>query len=1313
MKSGQGVKKGTSDAKEKLENHRGNALMRNSTSSKEKEAQVEESWSVVRASKSSTLSQFAASEHVVHAAKGSAQAAFTPAETPVAPRSRTPTPVMAPPTASDARTNDEEDQMSIPTPSIRTIRLSTSPKAERSPAAAESTARSRMAAGLSPTSMDSIPFSWSDSTKTGTSIEFAMDGASSEDTMSVQVSPRRCSPCAVENGASGDIDAQRLPGKHDDVGHHAAAVSDRRSESSLELCVGDDTLEKKALTPSVMAAGDDEKGQKEGERLKASKQTAPGSSKQAPSSTQREASRKRAGSAGKATRHGAYAVSSADPKAKSSYADIGAKAAMLSQVNSLLATRDQPKTSGASKRKGKTPRGEQRSTFSSRGHDLVDSALLSSHSSSEGSLRHRRSCGSVNSIGEESAECLPNRQGHSGRGSRVTPVRYNEEYDDDQQSVSTTERVREFNAPRSCRDVNVGSIVRGRSGGMFSGVANERSWRTPSAPWGAYHYRDQGLWGSRHCHSLSQSPVRRHGSRYMAVGGLDGAALVQECLIELQTYGRERSFDSKRPRRRRHSDEVTQRRSPIKDVCDGERERRLSQHGRASASSRVSPVGRNRRYSEDSDVLDDEHRMHSHRSLSDEASPRHRWRLRCDSEARRPPPLCADPARFHHISFSSSYTDNDAYATAAVTGAERSCSRSERRRSGRNRGDVKDQYGSAAGQRVRFAVASSLIGGDAEKKEELLESSHFNEGRRGNSRYREEAGRSPRSKARHTRSKSVQATGDGEHLRYDCEDRRGSRVRGGGWVDRCDGAGAYDNRRCGSALDYGDADSDASRRHNSPDGDGCGGLGRSQRYRTPPVAASPTRKSPLRSRCGMYPLDLAVGVQPGRTRYKSLTSPVSSPVRGRQALSAASVKRTTPLQRASQSRVSSTTSAQLSEKELLAEVESKLGALEQQIADDDAEREHAMRRSPFERLYHLNNRRERDERRNKVFQLNLLERIRERILSGSLEEEIARKEERLRKQKEMLTSPDGVFVRLYQNASPCRSSTNIAAAAAEDSGSKSAQDGNGGSRANVNTTGVSSRPASTTRSRMSKTESQALSNRLYASATATKQKKEDMAKRFLEERRHREVEELLIARLAGKIQLDRTRERASANRRLQTPAQLEEEARTQLKKLREEDPNGYEKKLLRGPVLSQEEWDMQAARLWKHGYVSKEKLEAQRKVLELKSCTFHPLIKTLPGSEAVAKRDHTHGSGSKGKNSDERSYGSADGAQDHCKADRCMELYHRGMQAKERGEALRDEHDREARLRILRSRMACDHHFRRRVELDPSLAERFIKSLVV
>ncbi|KAG5488547.1 hypothetical protein JIQ42_00154 [Leishmania sp. Namibia] len=1300
-KAGLRFKKGSSEAAAKVDSGLGSASLRKSTTSAAGRADVVKHTEQSRAAPAPECaagSQIAASAHLEEAAKSTVQ----PVSTYPPSRSRTvkPTPVTLAAASAGEKSEDGRGVISIyPLP---VTKRSTSPTPGTSLPAAEGAVHSRVASGLSATVVESIVFSGSESLA-GTSIRFAVDSASPERAMSVEASHCNRIHSDVKRNKSCPIGAQRSPVGLKAADHPMCAISSQTSQSSLDIHIEDDELAQEAPVKVAEAAVRNEAPQSESQPSESPKMITSGSSKPVSLVGQREALDKGSEIVGDPTHCVTYPVALVGQPLETDRTDRVFKAAGPSEARPTRASEDEARPN-ASKQNTKSLDAVQQCLPSPRGRDLMDSAPPCSRSQSVGSVDHRES---RDSAGQESVDLPPRRERHRRRRRRLIPAGE----DPEDWSGEFAQRALEGGAFRYHRNAAVDTGERGSSIHARGEKANGHSRRTDPSHSKVDYFSDRELSGMEYCHLSSRRPVRCADSQHITFENLDGGALVRQCLMEVMEDDRESAQSWHLPRHRRRSSEAVQRRSLMKHIYNRERERYLPLHGSVSPASSVSPVERHRKDDRDDDnTSGDENRTRSRRCRSNGA-PLHRGRAYAEREARSTPPLCADPLRSHRISFYDDDTDHDLYAASAVTRSEALRALPDRSRVRGSRGGKDDRYRSATGQSARLAVSNSSSNEVVEYEDELRPYPPANHVRRNNRHYREDAGLSPWAKERRTDSRRGLMAEEQEHSRHHYGRHRASELRGSEWV----------RRRRGCNLDFDDDYSGVPRRRDPLERDDHSGQSRSRSCRTPRTLAPPAYDSPRRSRRGTYREDLNAEVQPGTVGCSSLASPASSPVRGRRERRAASTKETTPLRRASRNRTSSVGSAPLSEKELLDEVKWKLDVLEQQIADEDVERERAMMRSPFERLYHLNNRRDRDERRKKVFQLNRLERIRDRLISGSLEEALARKEERLRKQQEMLTSPKGVFMRLYHSSSPRRFSADVVCPA-EDSGDKSAREGNGSSRASVNATvdptAASGQSASMAISRMSKAEWQAMGKRLYERAAAMKRKKEEMAKQRLEERQQRQAEELLIARLAWQIQLDRSRSRGSATRRPQTPAQLEEEARAELKKLRKEDPTGYEKKVLRGRVLSKAERDMHAMRLSQQGYLSKMKLEARKKVLELKNCTFRPIINEFPGSAQFSTHDYTHSedghehSGG-GTDDEEHSKVGTHRARPHHEANRFAILYRKGMQAKERGEALRDQRDREARLKILRSRMASDHHFRRRVELDPSLAERFMKSLVV
>ncbi|KAG5463975.1 hypothetical protein LSCM1_00151 [Leishmania martiniquensis] len=1305
-KASHSVKKGLSEASVKIESHPESASLHKTAASSPRTADFEKPMGKLTgaapAPTSAAECSHAASAHSEHADASTAHAV------PTASASR-PRAVICDSAAHavfSARTNSEGHRATIPVSPLPTARQSGSPAPETSRRAAEGAAHSRVASGQSGTPGESIVFSLSDSIA-GTSIQFATDSAAPEHVLSGEASVSSRASGGVKKSRSPNMGAQRSPAEHNNAGHHAAALSAFTSPASLDIRIEDGEQLQESATKVAAAAVEGEGRHPKHQSSQSHKMQTSGTSTRVPSSRKREVRGKLAEAAGGSTRHATYPALPVDLPLKGSRTPTAPKTAAPATVRPSGVSRDDRRALNASRQKTKTLRAEQQyPSSSSRGRGFLDPSLSSSRSWSGGSADHREPRDTLNSGGEESAEHLPRRVPHQGRRLRLIPGENGAEG----WSVSSAEGVSERELFRHHRDATADAGESGRSSRARSGKASRQQRHTDPGLLPAGCYRSGELAWVEHRRSSSRRPMRYPFSQHVSLENLDGGALVHECLMEVMKDGGEGARTPHHSRQRRRSGNAIHQRSLTKHINHSEGERYYPLRGSISAASSVSPVERHRKGSDDGNAPGGENRARRHRYRSN-GSPLHpRWHFSVEREARATSPLYADPGSSHRISFYDDDTNSDLYSASAVPRREELRALPDRPRSRRSRGRQGDWYGSAVGQSARSAITSVSGEGDSEYDDELR-SSLVAHGRGQHSLRQEDADVSPWSKEHRAGSRPRQAVGE-EYLRRHYEGEGTSELQG---------SQVRAHRRQGSQFDDSYHCSGVPRRLDPLYRDGHSRLEHSRSYLAPYATALPACDSPRRHRRGTCRQDLNAGAQPSKAWCPSLASPASSPVRGRRTRRAASINVRTPLRRGSRNRTSSAGSAPFSEKELLEEVEWKLDVLEQQIADEDAELERAMMRSPFERLYHLNNRRDRDERRKKVFHLNRLERIRDQIISGSLEEALARKEERLRKQQEMLTSPNGVFMRLYHCSSARRSSADVACAV-EESGDKSARGGNGGSHASgsatADTTAASGKPTSTGRSRMSEAEFEALGKRLYECAAITKRKKEEMAKHSLEERQRRQAEELLIARLAWQIQLERARSRGSASRRPQTPAQLEEEARAELKKLREEDPEGYEKKVLRGRVLSEAERDMNAARLSRQGYISKGKLEAQKKVLELKNCTFHPVINAFPGSveESVhdrshSKADHRHSSG--GTDGDEHLASGAYRARPHAEERRCALLYRKAMQAKERGEALRDQRDRETRLRILRSRMASDHHFRRRVELDPSLAERFMKSLVV
>ncbi|KAG5490019.1 hypothetical protein JKF63_00138 [Porcisia hertigi] len=1224
-------------------------------------------------------------------------------------------PVMA---AESVEAVDGEDQGTIPTSPIETRKRVATAEVDASCTDPSGAGRSPAMPVRSVSSVSSIAFSGLDTTVAGTSIQFT-SGENSPDPALREKEALSTGLLIDGNPAKPQLArAQRHKSKSDDVDHHTAAAGTRARTLSFDICTEDEKRPRKAP-----AHPEDEHEAPPRHRKKtseASMKNMSGSSKLSATSARPKAPERRAERAIKSASQFKDAV---PPSAASVQNDTrthsARKASPPSKAREMLASEYHPRTLRASRQAERAPQGRHRSVPSFDAYALAPTALPSSRSTSRSGFGIRAATASASLFDESNRRHSCHRHHHRHRGFRLTPDKETEEDVDSERSVSTAERVPGTSVFQDPEDILGHTDRRGWRSRARSKESDGPSRRSHPLTLCADHHSSRNETQKEPRYVLPRSPVRRRGSAHVGVGCLDAWGLVQKSLTEAKEYNREGFWGGRHPRIRRSSVEALQQRFSTQDVY-GSREREdVLSEDRVPSTSSGSLIDRYRMQNIAGAVPVDDIRATSRRHHSSMASRRHQGQFYSPGEAWLPGPPSDDRMLLDHMRLAAEENDTESAGPPpeAATRHNGVCPQPKRRHRRGSNGAYVGRRESSRRQRTHSTPSSSKGAGVTGGKEELSASLRSDETSELESPLHRDAGSSSLSQGSRIVGDREQAPYCQSSPRSDCEYHRASEARESSRAHRRKGSRFRGHHRPVDGV-VPEHHTDASRRHHHLEREGCGGSWHSRSHHKHRAPASPAPDSPLRSRGRFFREGLESKMQVGKVRYQSPASLTSSPVRGRRSGSATGVGKTTPPRRASQSHLLSAASSPLSEKELLKDVAVKLSALEQEIADDDAARERAMMQSPFERLYHLNNRRDRDERRKKVFQLHSLERLRDRIVSGSLEESRKRKEERLRKQEEMLTSPSGVFVRLYHHATSHRSSGGSATGAVDESGHTSARSGDRSGRASVNTTAVSSRPPSTARSRISKAESEALSNRLYLTAAATQRKKEAMMMKSVEKRRQQEVEELLIARLAGQILLERSREHESAKRRPQPLAQVEEDARVELERLRKKDPEGYQKKVLQGRVLSPAERDMQAARLYKHGYVSKAKLEAEKKALELKNCTFHPSINQGMDFFQTAARGNTHRkdnerSSGRGSADDGARGASAQRVQRQREGDRCTKLYLQGVQAKERGEALRHERDRVTRLGILRGRMENDHHFKRRVELDPSLAERFMKSLVV
>jgi hypothetical protein len=130
--------------------------------------------------------------------------------------------------------------------------------------------------------------------------------------------------------------------------------------------------------------------------------------------------------------------------------------------------------------------------------------------------------------------------------------------------------------------------------------------------------------------------------------------------------------------------------------------------------------------------------------------------------------------------------------------------------------------------------------------------------------------------------------------------------------------------------------------------------------------------------------------------------------------------------------------------------------------------------------------------------------------------------------------------------------------------------------------------------------------------------------------------------------------------------------------------------------LTAEQVDSLSERLYLHGRKKISDLEKEKEKKELQSCTFRPKINDTPCER---------------KRSPSLPKTSATPAARSSSAKRCESLYHHATSLQRRREELQQRAEAFACQQILESKMSSDHHFQRRVRMDPSLATAFLESL--
>nr|CCC93731.1 conserved hypothetical protein [Trypanosoma congolense IL3000] len=358
---------------------------------------------------------------------------------------------------------------------------------------------------------------------------------------------------------------------------------------------------------------------------------------------------------------------------------------------------------------------------------------------------------------------------------------------------------------------------------------------------------------------------------------------------------------------------------------------------------------------------------------------------------------------------------------------------------------------------------------------------------------------------------------------------------------------------------------------------------------------------------------------------------------------------------------------------LLQKIDEELFMVREEMHYLDAEMEQAMLSDPYTRLYHMNNRRDRDERRSRLLRYLSLENARSQLLNEDDDAE----EKRLQRQKETKRRRNEMFDRLYkQTPTRCTSSQ---------------------------------RSTSQKRRTPSSGFDESIYNRLYSDGQRVREWRESFQREGLKKREKIRLEELLYSRAFRHLD---THNRG----RLLTPEEREQRTAVLCSKL-VDDPVKLEE-FLSSKKLGKEEEKVLIARL---GLTKEEKLKEMRRKaeeMELRKYPFKPQI----GSSG--ERDRTESMLSIGKPTltwMKKKKGSepptpasppskVNSSKRHSK---CEKLFSISKNYEQRRNALRASSESRKKLELLKSKLKEDHHFRRRAELDPSLAQRYMDSLVV
>lgn len=352
---------------------------------------------------------------------------------------------------------------------------------------------------------------------------------------------------------------------------------------------------------------------------------------------------------------------------------------------------------------------------------------------------------------------------------------------------------------------------------------------------------------------------------------------------------------------------------------------------------------------------------------------------------------------------------------------------------------------------------------------------------------------------------------------------------------------------------------------------------------------------------------------------------------------------------------------------LLDRVDEEIFRVECVLEEEAAFLDERIRRNPWERLYVLNNAMF-NKRHNDAYQeYCALLSMRQDIISGKVKHDLMKKEQE-KVRVNGLYGPSGVFNRLYnkrrifvkrdserENEKKKVGSTNLKKKISK-----------GGS--NVPSFNIPFNDD------VSGSELNCY-ERLYAKGIASIKRKQKQTSVEHVQRERKDLTEYALGRITARLHADDYYESVGKKKC--------KNAQDAKKKALEEQINQVEnltdaelKKLLRTNTLTREEEEKKFSILYKRGYIPKNVLEERKKEIETAHCTFHPKINAYPSTQERNLLEESRLFQERKKNKE-------------------MDLI------------------RNRKSEILKAKMEADHHFRRRVELDPSIGERFMNHLVV